>query len=145
MRYILGILLLTVSVGTLSAQEDRDKRRLQGLWKVTGFRVNGNDYPAVNQSYFLFKDRNYAFRKGDKQAGGKFSVRPDKTHKQIDLHILKSANPKEVGHILKGICRQKGDQLELSLAMDGGKNRPQNFTGAVDDEVLVLLLQRQPE
>jgi uncharacterized protein (TIGR03067 family) len=144
MRFLIGLTLMIGMTQTVTAGGDgRAVKRLQGTWKVVSIRIGSLNQKPLNDIYFLFRDKSFAFQKDGKLAGGTIRVDASEPIKQIDLKIVKSSNPDEVGSILEGIFDCQGDSLKLCFAIPGEEKRPTEFVAPVEGQRVFFLLERQ--
>jgi uncharacterized protein (TIGR03067 family) len=135
MRYVM--LLLVPAVALLMAaddQADKDKKALQGTWKVASLEKDGQAVPAekVEDMKFDFKDDTFSrLSDGQRTESGTFKLDPTKKPKAMDAT---HGNAKESTPFIYEI---DGDTLKLCWRKPGGE-RPKEFTGKGTDGYIVL-------
>lgn len=143
-------LIVLVSLGAVSAQDDAVKKELAGLagdWRLVKGEANGesaNDYIIENLKCVIKGDR-LTFR-GIKPLTDKFSELTIKIDvstmpKCIDLQVQAGSLKDDV---LEGVYQCKGDELELCFYVGKG-NRPLEFKAEGGSDRVLLVLKREKQ
>ena len=143
-------LIVPVSLGTVSAQDDAVKKELAGLageWRLVKGEANGeaaNDYIIENLKCAIKGDR-ITFG-GVKTLTDKFSELTIKIDgstmpKCIDLKVQAGSLKDDV---LEGVYECKGDELKLCLYVGKG-NRPLEFKAEGGSDRVLFVLKREKQ
>jgi uncharacterized protein (TIGR03067 family) len=134
MRYVMLVLVSAVTLlMAADDQADKDKKALQGTWKVASLEKDGQAVPAekVKDMKFVFKDDTFTLSDGQRTENGTFKLDPTKKPKAMDAT---HGNAKESAPFIYEI---DGDTLKLCWRKPGGE-RPKEFTGKGTDGYMVL-------
>lgn len=142
MHMLLNVLLLPLLAAVpADGGGQTDLKQLEGKWIIVSAKT-GN--PQIEQT---FLGKTVAFSKGMMQswnaAGepedtGKFTLRPEKTPKEIDVHPEKESKK---GPLL-GIYALEGGTLKLCWSKNVGRDRPSEFEGNARLRHVYLVLER---
>jgi uncharacterized protein (TIGR03067 family) len=112
---------------TLARQPGTDRDRLQGTWRAARVQAPGGKAKDVESGLTItFRGEKYAERvKGEVVEEGTFTLRPEKSPKQIDIRI---GTGKDKGKTQLGIYKLEGDTATFALAPPGSTERPTGFT-----------------
>jgi uncharacterized protein (TIGR03067 family) len=141
---VLASLAVSVALAAQDAANDKDKKALQGKWKVVSLTSGGETKilgPDGKKSdgkmrYLLFEGETVKFTTEDKvDVSATFTVDAGKSPKAIDM------KEKERGRRLY-IYELKGDELKLCFIDVGGAPRPKEFSSTRDDLQMILVLRR---
>ncbi len=143
-------LIVLVSLGAVSAQDDAVKKELGGLagdWRLVKGEANGesaNDYIIKNLKCVI---------KGDRLTFGGVEPLTDR-FSEITIKIDVSTMPKCIdlkvqagslnGDVLEGVYECKGDELELCFYVGKG-NRPLEFKAEGGSDRVMLMLKREKQ
>jgi uncharacterized protein (TIGR03067 family) len=143
-------LIVPVSLGTVSAQDDAVKKELAGLageWRLVKGEANGeaaNDYIIENLKCAI---------KGDRITFGGVKTLTDK-FSELTIKIDGSTMPKCIdlkvqagslkGDVLEGVYECKGDELKLCLYVGKG-NRPLEFKAEGGSDRVLFVLKREKQ
>ena len=121
------------------APSDRDA--LQGAWKLTGRVMRGEQQPVDGDAArrLVFEGDRFRMYRGDELLFvGTFKVNAGVTPRTIDATIDKSNEESELsGKTSPGIYELKGDELKWCAAQPGNSDRPADFSGKGDGQLLV--------
>jgi uncharacterized protein (TIGR03067 family) len=121
------------------APSDRDA--LQGSWKLVGRVMRGEPQPVDGDAArrLVFEGDRFRMYRGDELLfDGTFKVNAGATPRTIDATIDKSNEEAELaGKTSLGIYELKGDELKWCAAQPGSSNRPTDFSGKEDEQLLV--------
>lgn len=128
-------LLTALAVGLLlgagDAKEDakKERKQLQGTWKVVTVRENGQSKDDAENGRLIFSSDEWSLKKGDETLfKGKFKAAPSKTPKQIDMEITEAQKEQFKGKTAFGIYELKGDELKWCTNKPGESERPKEFS-----------------
>jgi uncharacterized protein (TIGR03067 family) len=131
---------------TLARQPGTDRDRLQGTWRAVRVQAPGGKAKDVEEAglTITFRGEKYADRvKGETVEEGTFTLRPEKSPKQIDIRI---GTGKDKGKTQLGIYKLDGDTATFALAPPGSTERPTSFTARAGKySVQVFRRARKPE
>lgn len=137
---------LLVAFSTSAAVQEKDdfekeKKKLEGSWKVIGAQVNGIKLPleAFKKVVITFKDEKVVFKDSDK------------IYDEIEIDIDPAAKPKEIDYryligLKKGVREQgiyalDGDQLTIVTSQQKQK-RPAELVSKKGTGQQLLILKR---
>ncbi len=135
MRYAMLCLLPVVALLVAADdQADKDKKAMQGTWKVTSFESGGKAAPEdkVKAMKLTIKDDTFSLTDGQRTETGKFTFDAAKKPKELDLTPDKGNNGKA-----QFIYDIDGDTLKFCWNKPGGA-RPKEFTGKDTDGYMIL-------
>jgi len=131
--------LSLASAKTKDAPSDRDA--LQGAWKLTGRVMRGEAQPVDGDAArrLVFEGDRFRMCRGDELLfDGTVKVNAGATPRTIDATIDKSNEEAELsGKTSLGIYELKGDELKWCAARPGIADRPADFSGKGDEQLLV--------
>jgi uncharacterized protein (TIGR03067 family) len=128
-----------------------DKAALQGTWQVVSIERHGQEQPwRKKKETWVIKDTRIASKPGRLVLSAVFTVRPDKTPKEIDI------NPDPIGPSLgeadinKGIYTLQGDVWKICLprmlTFPGTEARPKEMLTKAGGQLVLITLKRvKPE
>jgi uncharacterized protein (TIGR03067 family) len=142
--------IVLVSVGAASAQDDPVKKELVGLagdWRLVKGEANGE---AANG--YILENLKCAI-KGDRLTFGGIKPLTDK-FSQLTIKIDAATMPKCIdlkveagslkGEVLEGVYERKGDELKLCLYLGKG-NRPLEFEAKGGSDRVLFVLKREKQ
>jgi len=124
----------------VAAEEKKpDKEAIQGEWKVTDAKKNGQGPPDKDEVI----GQKLTFN-GDKLKFGPFEgewkLDPSKDPRQIDCTVLEGPE-NEKGKVSQGVYKLNGDKLTLHLSHPGGE-RPTGFESKEGENCILLTMER---
>jgi uncharacterized protein (TIGR03067 family) len=130
--------LLPTRAKAKGAPSDRDA--LQGAWKLVSRVAHGEQRSVDGEGArrLVFEGERFRMYRGDELLfDGTFKINPGSTPRTIDFTIDKSNEEAELsGKTSLGIYELKGDELKWCAAQPGSANRPADFSGKEDDQLL---------
>lgn len=104
-----------------------DKAKIQGAWTITEVEEDGETIPAeaLADQVLEFEGDKYFVKVSDEVVeSGTFTIRPEKSPRELDLKIQKGD---DAGKVQLGLYKFDGERLKLALARPGEKQRPTIF------------------
>jgi uncharacterized protein (TIGR03067 family) len=138
-RHWLSVLVIVVAWLNLSAQgaaSEKDKKALQGKWKIVTITIGDRTMPASSRLSVTFERGKAVFTYGEADTvfkAGTFTIDAGKTPKALDLKGEKAST--------LYIYELNGDDLKLCWIEDGGK-RPSDFSATAKNGHCLYVLKR---
>src|SRR5436305_459325 len=104
---VLGLLVAADDAKDEAAKKERKK--LEGSWKVTGFEHNGNRL-NVNEWTLVLKGDKYTLTYGNQTEEGSFKIDPSKKPKTVELMPTSGESQ---GKTRRGIYELEGNSAKL--------------------------------
>jgi uncharacterized protein (TIGR03067 family) len=151
MRYsLLGLLVVGVLLTTIASADDaedeaikKDRKRIQGTWKVTALEVNGNkakDEDAKKITVVNGSDGTWSVRSEGKEISkGTSTFDPTKKPKTIDFTPTEGGGK---GDLFLGIYTLGKNTRKLCFA-PSGKDRPTKFASTPDNQHILIVFKRE--
>lgn len=124
MKYLFGMLVVTLVVAADDKKPDDDKAKLQGTWTVVGNTVDGKEVPPVLMHKWKF-DGNKVFillEAGPKPGNFKLDATQDPPHIDVSMDGTKVT--------MKWLYEIDGDTLKLYSGKVGDKGYPKSYDTA---------------
>ena len=113
--------------------------RLEGIWRVTSFRVGGVDLPRGGEELVLtVKGGEFAWANGRGHGGKIVRIDPTKNPKEVDYTF---ADGPDAGKVLKAIYKLDGDTFTDCFGA-AGADRPTAFESTKENGLYVLTYTR---
>jgi uncharacterized protein (TIGR03067 family) len=157
-RLLLAALVVAGS-GTALAEDNTDRDKLQGRWKVVEVTPNDEDGKQAIGTILVFGPEKMveesAEAKKNKSEGRKYRLDPTKKPKHIDILTDEDSRPTfddTKANYVKGIYEIEGNRVKLCFAawnpfrvcIVGESNpRPVDFKTPVADRLSVMVLERE--
>ena len=139
---ILSVLLLTLAVTTLSAD---DSKIFPGDWQVSVAVIEGNEVPADFNKMIQLQMRGKQYstsRMGEVVDEGTFVLEEDSKPAKIEITGVKGEN---AGKKILGIYKLEGrDKLTICYSLEG-KAYPEQFDGKEPGMVLITYSRKKVE
>ncbi len=136
--------LLMVSLGFLAADDPKkdDAEAIKGKWVAVSIKAGGFTVPeeAAGSFKFKFDGKEYVNTNMGQTEEGGYTIDSSKSPKTIDFDI-KTGNDK--GKKQLGVYKLDGDKLTIVAATAGETERPKSIEPGANDQVLMIVLQRQ--
>lgn len=141
--------LLALAAGLLLAADKaaddaakKESKSLQGTWRTTSFRHNGNTIPEENTKTWtlVIKDDRYVLTIGDNTEEGTFKIDPTKKPKTVDV-MPETGGSK--GKKRLGIYEVKDDEATLCVAAAGKEDRPTELVSDAGSENYLWTFKRE--
>jgi uncharacterized protein (TIGR03067 family) len=144
-RFLAAVAFLALAIPLARADEKEDAaKKLEGPYQVIAVLVAGkpDDGKKDEVESFAIKDGMLVIKVKNRDESAKFTLDPAKKPAHIDIM------PKEGNEVVKGIYRTKESDKGLELTIAFSKNgpnaeRPKDFDGKSDDDVLIQLLRKK--
>lgn len=119
----------------IHGQGEGDGGKIQGTWTVSTGEKAGRKAPAegLKDVRMTFSGEEFAWKTGEKEIKGKFSLDATKAPKEISM----SAEDKK----LVGIYKLDGDELKICVGI--GDDRPTDFATKAGAKSLLIVLKRE--
>ncbi|MCI0639437.1 MAG: TIGR03067 domain-containing protein [Gemmataceae bacterium] len=125
-----------------SEQVQKDKRDLQGTWKVISAVQRGElvSQDDIRDTEIVFSGTHIHVREGGKQSRKfQFKIDPGKKPKEIDLTVVEGPGK---GNIDRAIYQQDGDNLKIRIQENKDEPRPKDFVEREGDKLSMVVLRR---
>jgi len=139
---ILLALAAVAFIGAAPKDDAKDEDAIQGTWLVMSATNAGKDFEEgqgpVGDKIVFGKEGAFKILKkdGSSEEGGKYSIEPNKSPKEIDVTTPNGEM------MLKGIYTLKGDDMKIAVTHDGG-DRPGELKSEEGSKTLVVVLKRE--
>jgi uncharacterized protein (TIGR03067 family) len=136
------VFVILAASWALARQPSTDRDRLQGTWRAVRVQAPGEKAKDVKEAglTITFRGEKYAEGvKGETAEEGTFTLRPEKSPRQIDIRI---GTGKDKGKTQLGIYKLEGDTATFALAPPGSTERPTSFTPPAGGKTSVQVFRR---
>jgi uncharacterized protein (TIGR03067 family) len=131
---VFASLAVTVAMAAQETANDKDKKALQGKWKVVSI-TRGPDILTPTDRYWAFEGEIVKTNTAEKPVSSTFTIDAGKSPKAIDMKY------KELGSRLC-IYELKGDDLKLCLIDVSGAPRPKEFSSTDKNGQTLMVFKR---
>ena len=146
-KLLLACALVALIVPLTRADEKDDAaKKLEGTYEVVMVQVAGkpSDEKKNEIKHFEIKDRKLIVKVKERDESARFSLDPSKKPPHIDI------SPANENEVVKGIYTtketDKGLELTIAFSKEGpSAERPKDFSGKGEDDVVVTLLRKKPK
>ncbi len=143
-----GAMLTAATMATADDAKDeavkKDRKRIEGTWRVVALEVNGNKATAVDAKKLTVvnaADGTWSLRsEGNEISKGTSTIDPTKTPKTLDFTPTEGEGK---GNQYLGIY-ELGEKTRKMCFAPPGKERPTGFTSTPGSEHVLVTFEREP-
>ena len=146
MRTIGTLALLALCLGLTAPRATgapaEDAAKLDGAWKVTSLKLEGQDAPAddVQNAQWTFKAGEVKYKHSTRAGTATFKVDAAKTPSEIDVKMTEGEN---AGEEYRGIYRLEKEKLTLAIRIvKTEKGRPTDLQSDPESGIALVALER---
>jgi uncharacterized protein (TIGR03067 family) len=153
MRLLTAALFFALAACATGADDKDDKgakeaaKKLEGTYEVLEVIVGGKQDNSKKDEVesFVIKDGELTIKiaKGNREEIAKFTLDPSKKPGHINLMPKRNDKDESVAGIYQVKETDKGTELTIAFGKGSGKDRPKDFKGDGEDDVVIKLFRKK--
>ncbi len=141
MRPVTAVVVLALAGFTARADEKDAAKKLEGTYEVVEVLLGGNaDEKKGEVKSFEIKDGEIIIKLENRDETAKFALDPSKKPAHIDLT---SKNDMKIEGLYEAKETDKGLELTIAFTRGGKGERPKDFKGQGENDMVIKLLRKK--